>query len=483
MLAAAETITSGELRRHVDVLADDSFEGREGGSRGGRAAGGYLVAELQKLGLKPLGEDGGYFQSFSGGHRNVLALLEGSDPKLKHQYVMLGAHYDHVGYGSRSNSYGPTGYIHNGADDNASGVSALLEVVQAFTSLPEPPKRSVIFALWDGEEKGLLGSKHWLSRPTVPAKNVVLYVNLDMVGRMRNSRVEVYGTRTSYGLRSLISQANATTGLILDFTWEMKEDSDHYPFYDRSIPTLMLHTGLHENYHRPSDDAHLINAKGMEQISKLTFALLHSVADSDRSLPFRVQSRRENPAARRALEEPIAQPPPRLGLQWKVPSEGEKGVVAARVTPGMPAEKAGIRVGDRLLRFGGRPIEGDVSLRGLVLAAQSPVEIELERPGESEPKVVTVELRGSPVRLGITWREDSAEPGTALLTQVVYGSPAHRAGLRERDRIYEVAGQKFRNSEELLRLATSSPSPIELLVERAGMLKQVKLELPEAAAE
>lgn len=482
VLAAASTITAKESKTHVDVLADDSFEGREANSRGGRAAGGYLVEELRKLGLKGLGDDGSFFQSYAGG-RNILAYLEGSDPKLKKQYVMLGAHYDHVGYGSRSNSFGPTGYIHNGADDNASGVAGLLEIIGAYTALPQPPQRSVVFALWDGEEKGLLGSKHWLSSPTIPTSSVVLYINLDMIGRMRNSRVEVYGTRTSYGLRSLVSRQNTAANLQLDFTWEMKDNSDHYPFYERGIPSMMFHTGLHENYHRPSDDAHLINNDGIEQLARLVFNFSYDVADSDRKLGFRGESRREDPAARRAFERTIGQPGPRLGVQWQTPAAGESGVTLIKVTRGLPGDLAGLKTGDRLLKFNGEPVTGDMSLRMAVLLAQPEVTVEVQREGEEQPLTLPIKLAGSPLRLGIGWRDDPADPSTAMLTQVVYGSPAYAAGLRERDRIYEIGGRTFQTTDDFLKLATTLPAPVEVVAERAGVLQRFTIELPKTMAE
>ena len=129
--AALDTITSGELRQHVSTLADDTFEGREAGSRGGRAAGHYLVQRLQSMELEPAGEDGRYDQPFGRDFRNILGVLRGADPELQQEVVILSAHYDHVGYGTRRDSLGPVGYIHNGADDNASGTAALLEVAQA----------------------------------------------------------------------------------------------------------------------------------------------------------------------------------------------------------------------------------------------------------------------------------------------------------------------------------------------------------------
>ena len=201
--AALESITPDDAQGFVNALADDSLEGRETGTRGGRAAGAYLGQQFQRLKLRGGAADGGYYQPFGSNSRNLLGWIEGSDPELKKQYVMVTAHYDHVGYGKSSNSYGPLGQIHNGADDNASGDAGILEVAKAFNQLPSPPKRSVLFALWDAEEEGLLGSKYWIAHPTVPLANVAAVINVDMIGRLRNNRVIVYGGRSSYGWRQL----------------------------------------------------------------------------------------------------------------------------------------------------------------------------------------------------------------------------------------------------------------------------------------
>lgn len=476
--AAAESITSDELKSHVDVLADDSFEGREAGTRGGYAAAGYLAKQLQSRSLKPTGEDGTFFQSFGRGYRNVLALLEGADPDLKREIIVLAAHYDHVGYGSRSNSYGPWGYIHNGADDNASGISGLLETIDALLSIHPAPRRSVLFAFFDGEEKGLLGSKQWVAQPTVQLGNVVFMLNVDMIGRMQNDRIEVFGARSGHGLRRLLSESNGLTGLKLDFTWEMKENSDHYPFFSRRIPTLMLHTGLHADYHRPSDDVNRLNLVGMQQAARLMFAVIYELATRSELSKFRSESFNEYPDLKQSFEQPLPHPQPRLGLIWKTPDASEPGLVVDEITSGSPADQARIRVSDRLLRLADKPILNEQQFRLDILNAKSKIAISLQRPGVDKPIDVQVELAGSPSRIGISWREDDAEPGTVLLTQVIYGSPAQLAGLANRDRLYSVAGRPFHSSNELHTLLTTLPSPLELVVERDGRLRTVSLPVP-----
>ena len=225
--------------------------------------------------MKPGGDRDTFAQSFqNGSYRNLLAVLEGSDPELKQEYVLVGAHYDHVGYGTSRNSRGPWGRIHNGADDNASGVSGVLETAQALTLLDQPPKRSILFAFWDGEEKGILGSKYWGSQPTVPLRAVTMAFNADMIGRLRSETLHVFGTRTAPGMRRWLSESNQLTDLRLDFSWELKAHSDHYPLVEHGIPALMLHTGLHDDWHRPSDDVDKINHEGISATTRLLFSLV-----------------------------------------------------------------------------------------------------------------------------------------------------------------------------------------------------------------
>jgi hypothetical protein len=479
--AARVSITAGDLQRHINVLADDSFEGREAGSRGGRAAAGYIITQLQRHGLTGAGERGGFYQSFGAGYRNILAVLPGSDPDVRGQHILIGAHYDHVGYGTPTNSYGPTGYIHNGADDNASGVSASLELIEALAKLPQAPRRSILFAFWDGEEKGLLGSKHWVSYPTVPLAQIQMTVNLDMVGRLRKDRLLVYGTRTSYGLRRFISEQNRGANLWLDFTWEMKADSDHYTFFEAGIPTLMLHTDLHEDYHRPHDDAHKVNSQGLEKIDRLLLDLAMEAADGARQLPFRSASRREGVDEQRRLNQPIAPPPPRLGVRWKDETERGEGVVLSEIMHGSAAERAGLRTGDRIRQFAGARVESDAQLRRAVATAASTVVVSVQRNGQEAPLEVSIRLAGSPVRVGVTWREDRAEPGTVLVTSVASGSPADQAGVQTGDRVYQIGGQSFADSQAFRTLATTLPGPFELVLERGGRLRTVNVDVGDGA--
>ncbi len=481
--AAINSITTADMQRHVDALANDTFEGREAGSRGGRAAGVYLGQEFRRLGLSGGAADGGYYQSFGGNYRNLLGILEGSDPELKSEYIVVSAHYDHVGYGTYQNSYGPTGFIHNGADDNASGTAGILEVIEGMVQLENRPRRSILFALWDAEEKGLLGSKHWLANPTVPLDQVEMMVNMDMIGRLRPQGLEVSGTRTGSGFRQLVGMQNRDTDLLIDFTWKIDDNSDHYPFYERGIPILMLHTGLHDEYHRPSDDAHLINSEGMQNIGRLLLGILVEAANRDALPEFRSAARREMPYNAREFEQALPPLPSRLGIRWSTEEEPEiQGVRIQYVTPGSPAAEGGLLTGDVLTQFNGEELSDGEDLREAVFKAAKDSTVVLTREGEEEPLEIPVVLDGSPMRLGIAWRTNDGEPNTVLLSRVVPGSPAAVAGLQLRDRVYRVNGQPFDDATQFAEMVTASDNQLSLLVERQGKLTEISVDLPPSEA-
>lgn len=401
MSAAHASIKAADAGRHVGVLADDAFEGREGGSRGGRAAAAYIVEQLERIGLEPAGDAGGYYQSF-GGMRNILAIIRGSDPTLTGELVVVGAHYDHVGYGTADNSYGPFGYVHNGADDNASGVAGLLEVAESLQHLPERPRRSILVAFWDGEEKGLLGSRHFLRTKPAPLDRlrVVFSLNLDMIGRLRGNRLEVYGTRTAPGLREAVVEANSRPGnaaaLDLAFVWDIEDDSDHYPFITARIPTVMFHTGLHDNYHRPSDDSHLVNLPGIEPVARLTLGLVAAMADDPLAMPaFRPESRGESNATRNRLEAAVPDNDGSPRGRWGIGTRNDPGEpatpIVVRVWRDSPAAKAGLAPGDRILTVDGARISGHDDMLGRLQNAAPSVQLDVERRG----RIVRAELRAA----------------------------------------------------------------------------------------
>jgi hypothetical protein len=362
--SAMESITTDELYHYIEVLADDVYEGRAAGSRGGHAAAQWLLQQLRPFQLTGAGSGGDYVQNFSDDCRNILVLQTGDDSQLQSEVIIVGAHYDHVGYGNSQNSFGPIGKIHNGADDNASGTSVLLETIDAFARSGLKTHRTILFAFWDAEERGLVGSRYWLAHPTLPIERVKLDITMDMVGRLRNERLYLLGTRSGYGLRRLFSDS-VDDALSLDFSWDLSANSDHWPFIEHRIPIALLHTGLHSDYHRPTDDVEKINRQGLREVCRYLFAALVRVANEDRLPTFRDAVRRETESTRRGIEEPLPpaslsnwpanQPAPRLGMSWRDDDAEPGSVFLVRVVEGTPAATAGLEIGDRIDELDGRP--------------------------------------------------------------------------------------------------------------------------------
>jgi len=480
---ARSSITNTALHSHIDFLAADFLEGREGGSRGARAAAKYIVDRLQEAEIKPAGTDGSFLQSFPGNHQNILAIIPGDDPELKHETILISAHYDHVGYGSSRNSFGPIGYIHNGADDNASGVAALLEVIDALSRTDYRPRRSILFAFWDAEEKGLLGSKHWVRQPTVPLRQVKLSINVDMVGRMSDGRIEVGGTRSGKGLRQLMSTPGLPGNSWLDFTWDYKDNSDHWTFYQASIPSLYLHTGVHDDYHRPSDNVEKINLDGLRTITGYLLEKACHLADVDELAKFRTESRLETPYAQKRREKPLEPLHSRVHFSWK--SDGQR-LEVTQVRSSTPRAEAGeflpqLQSGDRIVAVNEAPVDSEATFVAHMWASESELLLTVERSGVEEPLHIEVPLMGNPVRLGISWREDSAEPGSVYVTRVVPFSPAGRAGLALGDRLLQLEGEPVEGREQLFQRVQSKleegATSLAWVIESRGIVQELLVPL------
>lgn len=275
------SITAAEIRAHVNYLASDELEGREAGSEGARKAAAYIAKSFKDSGLKPMKGAEGFLQPFESGDwktENVLGYLEGSDPKLKHELIVIGAHYDHLGKDPQS------GAIYNGADDDASGTSVMLEVAQAFGKAAKAPKRSLLFIAFGAEEKGLLGSKHYVENPLHPLAKTVWMVNLEMMGRGDAGQVTVMLLES---LPEPILEAVAGAGLdteleLVDGGQAHIQSGDQYPFYKNEIPILCFYGGdNHPDYHQPSDTADKIQAPWMQQVGRLVYLSTLACANAD----------------------------------------------------------------------------------------------------------------------------------------------------------------------------------------------------------
>ncbi len=217
--------------------------------------------------------------------RNVAAILEGSDPELKNKYIIIGAHYDHLGYGETGSLYrGKEKQIHNGADDNASGTTGVLELAEKFSSMKDQIKRSIIFIAFSGEELGLLGSNFFVNNSSIPVEKFVTMINMDMIGRMNEENsLTIYGAGTSKIWKDLLNGINSKFNFNISFNDEGFGPSDHSSFYGKQIPVLFFFTGVHTDYHRPSDDAETINSQKQEQVVKFVFETANTILNEDKS--------------------------------------------------------------------------------------------------------------------------------------------------------------------------------------------------------
>ncbi|MDF1667782.1 MAG: M20/M25/M40 family metallo-hydrolase, partial [Planctomycetota bacterium] len=208
--------------------------------------------------------------------RNVIGILPGSDPVLKNEYIVIGAHYDHVGVGG-----GKKDRIHNGADDNASGTSALIEIAKAFGAHKTRQARSVIFIAFSGEEKGLYGSRHYSERPVYPLDKTVAMFNLDMVGRNTPKEVTLFGAEQSKMLKRVVTAQNkASINYKLDLPAKISGNSDHASFYAKNVPVIFFTTGLHKDYHQVTDHPEKIDAVKIRDVARLCFLTATKVANS-----------------------------------------------------------------------------------------------------------------------------------------------------------------------------------------------------------
>ena len=284
---------------------------------------------------------------------NIIAILPPGVETDNPEYVMIGAHYDHLGYndGSLNPKGGNPGRIHNGADDNGSGTVTLLELAAWLAEQrkknPALFKRGIIFCWWTGEELGLLGSAQYAKTPLIPFKQVVAYVNLDMVGRMKDNKLIVQGMGTSTVWKKLIEKRNVPAGFALKLQDSPYQPTDITSIYPKGVPSIALYTGAHKDYHKPTDDPKTLNYEDMERIGKFTGRLLMDLA-GDMKRPDYVK-------VARGAKRPSG---PMRAYTGVIPDYAAdvKGLSITDVSAGGPAAKAGIKAGDVVIEFDGKKV-------------------------------------------------------------------------------------------------------------------------------
>jgi hypothetical protein len=289
--------------------------------------------------------------------KNVLAVLPGTDKSDAREYLVVGAHYDHLGRGGSGASLArdsEKNAIHNGADDNASGTTAMLELAERFAKATNRPKRSILFAAFTGEESGLIGSERFVDHPTVPLDKVVAMLNLDMVGRVRNNELMVGGQGTAPSFEKFIREADAASPLELkNFGKGGLGPSDHMSFALKKIPVLFFFSGVHPDYHRPTDDADKINYEGLAHVVDVGTELTHRLLAMPRE---RYVAAADVGGATSMGSGSSEGRRVTLGVIPKYGEADGKGVAIGGTTPGSPAAAAGLKDGDLITGWNGEPM-------------------------------------------------------------------------------------------------------------------------------
>lgn len=383
--ARVDAVEAG-LRKNIEYLASDKLEGRRTGSDGAMVAAGYITNQFAKLRLKPgaRSENGkaNFMQAFPYSNPkepgksvtgyNIIGILEGTDKTLKNEAIVIGAHYDHLGRGGEG-SLAPTSTdIHHGADDNASGTAAMIELARLF-SKEKKNKRTIIFIAFSGEEEGLIGSKFYTNNPSFPIEKTIAMINLDMVGRLNNGKLNVGGIGTAAEWRQLVEAKNTVespatvakpvsngagvamlgTALALRYELALTEDgfgpSDHASFYMKKIPVLFFFTGTHMDYHKPTDTAEKINYSGESGLVSYVASIAKSVDQNPVRPTYTVAKSSGNTGGRAGFTISLGTIPSY--------SDGGDGMVIDGVRDDSPASRAGLKEKDKIVKLAGMDIK------------------------------------------------------------------------------------------------------------------------------
>jgi len=341
------------LKKDVEFLASDSLKGREFGTSGEKMAAEYIKKEFETLGLQPAGEEG-FFQLFTvkksdNPHEtelfsdsengvtglNVLALIDNPGDEI----IVIGAHFDHLGMGGQSSLDRSGPAVHNGADDNASGTAALIQLARELKS--EKLNRDILFFAISGEEKGLWGSNYYVKNPTVDLEKINFMVNMDMVGRLDTARgLAIHGTGTSPVWQDAIDNANTVQLKVIKHESGVGP-SDHTSFYLQDMPVLHFFTGQHPDYHKPTDDFDKINYEGILKVTTMIKNLVVNL-DKEEKLAFTKTKDESSDSPRFTVT---------LGVVPDYLFDG-KGMRIDGISPDKPAEKAGLQKGDIVIQLG-----------------------------------------------------------------------------------------------------------------------------------
>jgi hypothetical protein len=317
--------------------------------------------------------------------KNVIGVLEGDGP-LADETIVVGAHYDHLGRGGRDSLARGSSDIHNGADDNASGTAALLEVAREVMKRGKQPRR-IVFIAFSGEERGLLGSAYYVKHPLFPLNKTIAMLNMDMVGRLKDNKLIVSGYDTSKEFEALVKKLNEPYNFSIKLEQGGHGPSDHSSFYSEKIPVMHYFTGLHEDYHRPSDDIEKLDIHGMQRVAAFMVDTVIALA-----------ANKDKPTFQTAGSEPNLRKPGATGSRpyfGSIPdfANDVEGYALSGVTGGSPADRAGIKAGDVITALGENKVGSLADFDGAIrkFKAGDSVEVTIKRGTETLKLKVVVE--------------------------------------------------------------------------------------------
>ncbi|MDR0971531.1 MAG: M20/M25/M40 family metallo-hydrolase [Bacteroidales bacterium] len=384
------------IEKNVYFLASDLLEGRYPATKGDSLAAEFIAQEFKRLNIQPFFET--YYQkvrfydlrnanSFQerkiGYSRNVVGIIQGEDEKLKNEYIVIGAHFDHLGYGGKgsgSRSKDST-KIHYGADDNASGTALMLSLAEKFSKTK--PKRSIIFIAFCCEEEGLVGSRFFVDNlEKIKPEQINIMLNFDMVGKMKNKVLTLSGAKTARHLERMIKKTN-TYNLDIIFSKNVVSASDHASFYAKDIPVLYFTTGADSTYHTPDDIPPLLNYKDMELLSNYSFDLINYIDKRNKKLQFH---RVKEPSQKRTNVKIT------LGIMPDVTSDNYDGMKALIVSKGKPADKAGMKSGDIILEINKKKVNDVYSYMEILNSLNEKENIEVKIKRDKKIKTLKIKL-------------------------------------------------------------------------------------------
>lgn len=388
------------IEKSIYYLASEQLQGRFPSTKGDTLAVEYVADIFKSLNFKSLYKDSYkevLFKDMSSASmnknqespktcysRNVIGMIEGTDNKLKDEYIVIGAHLDHLGLGgmmsgSRSKEVNK---VHYGADDNASGVALMLELARKFSKTPS--KRSIIFVAFACEERGLIGSKQFLQDLPFPTKQIVAMFNFDMVGKLKNNSLTVGGSKTSKQSEKIIKKYSDKYKLNITLSPSGVGPSDHASFYAKDIPVFYFTTGADSTYHTPNDKPENINFKGIELVSSYAYDIANDVANQNEKLSFRKTKFSNNNSERKNLKVT-------LGIMPDVTVSTDEGLKAEIVSTGKPADKAGMKNGDVIVELNGKRVK-DIYGYMDILATLKP-DTTIEAKVKRENKIIELKIK------------------------------------------------------------------------------------------